>query len=99
MRRLHLVTIPLMNCVVSLLLTQPTRTLCDNKSRSLQALPISLPASEFWCVALTAGSCFGWPFTIQLSLTQGWQRWPVVLFFHASGHPSAELKVAAFYLW
>ena len=69
MRRLRLITIPLVKCVISVFLTQPTRTLCDNKSKSLQALPISFPPSEFWYVALTAGGWFGWPSTIQLSLT------------------------------
>ena len=69
MRRLRLVAIPLMNSVVLLFSTKPTRTLCTNKSTSVQALPISFPPSEYWYVALTAGSCFGWWSTIQLTLT------------------------------
>ena len=58
MRRLRLVAIPLVDCVVLLLFTKPTRTLSANKSTSLQALPISVPASQLWYVALRAGSHF-----------------------------------------
>ena len=58
MRRLRIVAIPLVDCVVLLLSTKPTRTLSANTSTSSQALPISVPVSQLWYVGLRAGSYF-----------------------------------------
>ena len=52
MNQLPLLPSLLVNLVV--LLCSTRSTLCVNKSSSFAALPISLPASERWYVALTA---------------------------------------------
>lgn len=48
---LRLVPITVLQSMVLILIAQPS--LCANKSSSSEALPISLPASEFWYVAST----------------------------------------------
>ena len=51
-----MIRLPLVKCISLLFMTQPA--LSANKSNVLEIPPISLPASELWYVALTAGNCF-----------------------------------------